>query len=166
MIPANNIITESLAPAVTITGLALLLNGVNARFTNAASRVRELNREMRTSTSPSRIANIRKQVPLFMRRIYMIRNAMFVLFGSLGLMVFSAVSIALFQLRFLNWEMVPVWSFLGGLLFMLLAVIIETYETTLNLRTLDLDVDHEEAKTIQHFVSPSNQSSKSAVLND
>lgn len=166
MITANNIITESLAPAVTITGLALLLNGINARFSNAANRVRELNREMRTSTSPSRIVNIREQVPLFMRRIYMIRNAMFVLFGSLGLMVFSAVSIALYQLHFINWGMVPVWSFLGGLLLMLLAVIIETYETTLNLRTLALDVDHGEAQTTQHLASSSNLSSKSALSND
>ncbi|WP_373531173.1 DUF2721 domain-containing protein [Vampirovibrio sp.] len=166
MITANSIITESLAPAVTITGLALLLNGVNGRFSTAATRVRELNRELRTSTSPTRIANIRQQVPLFMRRIHMIRNAVFVMFGALGLMVFSAVSIALYQLHFVKWEMVPVWSFLGGLLLMLLAVIIETYETTLNLRTLALDVDNGLEQTSSKTASSAHPPSEPLLVND
>lgn len=142
MISANAIITESLAPAVAVTGIGLIMNGLNARFSTAASRVRELNRELRTSTDPARVDNIKRQIPLFMRRVYIIRNATFILFGSLGLMVFTAVSLAMTRLNFVNWEMVPAWSFLSGLILMLLAVIIEAYETRVNLYTLALDVDH------------------------
>lgn len=142
MISANAIITESLAPAVAVTGIGLIMNGLNARFSSASSRVRELNRELRTATDPARVENIKRQIPLFMRRVNIIRNATFVLFGSLGLMVFTAVSLAMTRLSFVNWEMVPAWSFLSGLILMLLAVIIEAYETRLNLYTLALDVEH------------------------
>ena len=62
--------------------------------------------------------------------------------GSLGMMVFTAVAIALSKLNYVHWEMVPAWTFLGGLILMLMAVIIEAYETILNLRTLALDVSH------------------------
>lgn len=142
MISPNDIITESLGPAVAITGIALLLNGISARFSIASTRVRELNRELLNTTDQDRIANIQRQIPFFMERVYLIRNAMFILFGALGMLVFTAVSIALAKLHFVHWEMVPVWSFLSGLLLMLIAVILEAYETTINLRTLDLDVDH------------------------
>ena len=142
MIPPNDIITESLGPAVAITGIALLLNGISARFSTASTRVRELNRELLNTSDAQRIANIQRQIPFFMERVYLIRNAMFILFGALGMLVFTAVSIALAKLHFVHWEMVPVWSFLSGLVLMLIAVIIEAYETTINLRTLDLDVDH------------------------
>lgn len=142
MIPPNDIITESLGPAVAITGIALLLNGISARFSTASTRVRELNRELLNTSDAQRITNIQRQIPFFMERVYLIRNAMFILFGALGMLVFTAVSIALAKLHFVHWEMVPVWSFLSGLVLMLIAVIIEAYETTINLRTLDLDVDH------------------------
>lgn len=145
MHPANHIITESLAPAVAVTGIALLLNGMNGRFSMAATRVRELNKELRNASGKHRTSNIKQQIPLFMRRAFMIRNSMFLLFGSLGMMVFTTASIALSRLRYLDSDMVSVWSFLGGLVMMMLAVIIEAYETILNLRTLSLDVDHSTA---------------------
>ena len=141
MHPVNHIITESLAPAVAVTGIALLLNGMNGRFSMAATRVRELNKELRSASCKQRTDNIKQQIPLFMQRAFMIRNAMFLLFGSLGMMVFTAPAIALSKLHYLDWEMVPVWSFLGGLVLMMLAVVIEAYETILNLRTLSLDVE-------------------------
>jgi hypothetical protein len=142
MLETNTIITNSLAPAVTISGVGLLISILNNRISTVGSRVRELNRELRTTTHPERIRNIRLQIPMFLERAYLIRNAMFLLFGALAMMVFTAVAIALSKLHYVSWEMVPAWTFLGGLILMLLAVLIETYETVLNLRTLALDVDH------------------------
>ncbi len=149
MLEAKTVITESLAPAVAMTGIALMLNGLQSRFSTAATRVRELNRELRKTTQPNRIENIKQQIPLFMHRAYLVRNSMFILFGSMGMMVLTTVSIALSRLEFLNWEMVPVWSFMSGLALMLLAVVIEAYETMVNLRTLELDVDHSVARAME-----------------
>ncbi len=148
MIPeANTVITQSLSPAVAISGIGLLIFGLNNRITTAATRVRDLNRELRQTDDPGRRENIRQQIPMFLERAYLIRNAMFILFGALGMMVFTAVAIAMNKLRYTHWEMLPAWSFLGGLVLMLAAVIIETYETILNMRTLRLDVAHSMQQT-------------------
>lgn len=145
MLAANDIITDSLAPAVALSGLALLISGLNARIAMVGTRVRELNRELRAleaGDTTGRAENIRKQIPLFLERGYLIRNAMFLLFGAVGMMVFTAFAIALTKLHYLDWQVGPSWTFLGGLILMFMAVIIEAYETILNLRTLALDVDH------------------------
>lgn len=142
MLIPNNIITESLAPAVAVSGIAILVNGLYSRFSTVASRVRELNRELRALPPAPRIANIQRQIPLFLEQADMIRGAMFLLFGALGMMVFTAFAIALTKLNYVNWVMVPAWSFLGGLVLMFLAVVMEAYQTILNRRTLNLDVDH------------------------
>lgn len=142
MLAANNIISDSLSPAVAISGIGLLIFGLNNRISTVGTRVRELNRELRETSEPERIRNIHRQIPLFLQRAYIIRNAMFLLFGALGMMVFTAFTIAISKLNYVNWEMVPAWTFLSGLILMLMAVIMEAYETILNLRTLALDVSH------------------------
>lgn len=136
------VITGSLSPAVAISGIGLLIFGLNNRISTAATRVRDLNRELRDAPDPQRRENIRQQIPMFLRRARLIRNAMFLLFGALGMMVFTAFAIALAKLNYVEWELVPAWSFLGGLILMLVAVIIEGYETILNMQTLTLDVQH------------------------
>lgn len=138
----NSIITSSLAPAVALSGIGMLTLGLSNRITTVGTRVRELNRELRDYKDPERLANIRRQIPLFLRRAYLIRNALFLLLGSMGMMVFTALFIALAKLYYVEWELLPSWTFVGGLLLLLGAVIIEGVEITLNLKTLNLDVSH------------------------
>lgn len=157
MLAATDIISDSLAPAVALSGMALLITGLNNRIATVGTRVRELNRELRVlkdKPDPQRVRNISKQIPLFLERGYLIRNAMFLMFGALGMMVFTAVTIALSRLHYVELEIAPTWTFLGGLALMLLAVIIEAYETILNLRTLALDVDH----SLGHEIEPIEES--------
>jgi hypothetical protein len=142
MLSPNSVITESLAPAVGITGMALLINGLTTRFYNATGRIRELNKELRDTLDSARADNIRQQLPLFMIRVNAMRSAMFLLFGAIGMMIFTAVSLALCRLFYLNWPFVPVWSFLAGLGLTLIALGIEAYETVLNLKTLSFDVEY------------------------
>ncbi|HEY9687369.1 MAG TPA: DUF2721 domain-containing protein [Coleofasciculaceae cyanobacterium] len=140
MLETNTVITESLSPAVAISGIGLLILGLNNRISTVGARLRDLNRELRQSHMPDRIANIRQQAELFLRRGVLIRNAIFLLFGAVGMMVFTAFALAIVRLHYVKWVNVPAWTFITGLILLLLAVIIETYETILNVKTLDLDV--------------------------
>lgn len=139
---ARAIITDSLSPALAISAIGLLIFGLNNRITTIATRVRDLNKELRQHPTPHRRENIRRQIPLFLKRARLIRNSMFLLFGALGMMVFTAATIAVTRVQFVNLDLVPVWSFLGGLFLVLVAVVIESYETIVNLRTLSLDVQN------------------------
>lgn len=141
MLQANTIITESLSPAVAISGIGLLFISLNTRISTLASRVRDLNKEFIKVENQQRRDNIRRQIPLFLKRAKIIRISMFTLLGALGLMVFSAVALALSKLGYVHWVLVPAWSFLGGLMLMLVAVVMEAYETSLKMTTLEVDVE-------------------------
>ncbi len=142
MLDVSTIIADSLSPAVAISGIGLLIFGLNNRIIHIGSRVRELNRELRQSPPPTRRDAVKKQVEMFMRRAHLVRNAIFLLFAALAMMVFTAVAIALVRLNIFDWQMVPTLSFMGGLVLILVAAIIEAFETTVNLTTLKLDVNH------------------------
>lgn len=142
MLEVSTIIADSLSPAVAISGIGLLIFGLNNRIIHIGSRVRELNRELRQSPPAARRQAVQKQVEMFMRRARLVRNAIFLLFASLAMMVFTAVAIALVRLDIFDWQMVPTLSFMGGLVLILVAAIIEAFETTANLTTLKLDVSH------------------------
>lgn len=140
MLEVSTIITDSLSPAVAISGIGLLIFGLNNRIMFIGSRVRELNRELREAPPSARRNAIKRQIEMFMHRAHLVRNAIFLLFASLAMMVFTAVAIALVRLEVYEWQFVPTLSFMIGLIFILIAAIIEAYETTVNLSTLKLDV--------------------------
>lgn len=148
MLSANAVIQDSLAPAVAISALGLLVLSLNNRITTVGSRVRDLTRELRSLQSDGdadhteRIENIQRQIPLFIRRGYLIQNALFLLFGSLGMMVLTAFALAMHRMRYMSWDGLPMLFFLSGLLLMLFAVLLEVLESVLNMRTLKLDVDY------------------------
>lgn len=138
----NTFITQTLAPALAISATGMLTLGMQNRLSVLASRVRELNREIIAEVIPARTENLRQQVALFIQRGTLIRNALFLLYASIGLLIVTAFALALTDLDILQTEWrVPVITFLLGLGLILIAILIEVYEVLLMLKTLHLDVE-------------------------
>lgn len=138
----NTFITQTLAPALAISATGMLTLGMQNRLSVLASRVRELNREIIAEVIPDRTENLRQQVALFIQRGTLIRNALFLLYASIGLLIVTAFALALTDLEILRTEWrVPVITFLLGLGLILIAILIEVYEVLLMLKTLHLDVE-------------------------
>lgn len=141
MIEFNTFITQALSPALAISASGMLTLGMHNRLSVLGSRVRQLNRELALIDNPARLANFKQQIILFTERAALIRNALFLLYAAICLMVLTAFALAMQDLSVLNenWP-VPVVTFLLGLAFIFWAVIIEAYEVLLILKALDLDI--------------------------
>ncbi|MEM0952358.1 MAG: DUF2721 domain-containing protein [Cyanobacteria bacterium P01_H01_bin.74] len=141
---STSIISDALSPVVIISGLGLLIFGMNNRLISVGSRVRQLDKEFRDiqgiPNTIKRQTNIEEQLVIFIRRAKLLQNAIFLLFGALALMILTTFVIALLKLTMINWPMAPLWTFFSGLFCIFMAVVLEGYETILNIRTLSLDV--------------------------
>ncbi|MBX2859633.1 MAG: DUF2721 domain-containing protein [Vampirovibrio sp.] len=140
MLDLKAFISQSLSPAIALSAIGLLTLGLHNRMTALGGRIREINQELRLGCGDARRQNIQQQLHYFFIRIKLVRNALFFLYGAMGMMVFTAVAIALHELDIYFARMVvPVWTFISGLLLMFMAVLSESFAIILNLKTLELD---------------------------
>lgn len=141
MIEFNAFITQSLSPALAISASGMLSLGMHNRLSVLGGRVRQLNRELAQTDDPARITNFKKQIGLFSQRAQLIRNALFLLYAAICLMVLTAFALAMTDLSVLHddWP-VPIVTFLSGLGLIFWAVILEAREVLLILKALDLDI--------------------------
>jgi hypothetical protein len=139
---SNQLITQSLAPAVALSGFALMTMGLLNRLAHLGSRVRQLNQQVRDNHNPQRLPNIRQQIGMVLQRARMVRNALFMAYLGIGCMVLTAFFLALTALGFLPaMANLPIWVFLVGLFSFLSSVVQEMFEVRLALKALDLDAE-------------------------
>ncbi|MBY0405376.1 MAG: DUF2721 domain-containing protein [Cyanobacteria bacterium] len=140
MIELKTFITQSLSPALAISASGMLTLGMQNRLSTVGTRVRQLNREIILLNNPTRSQNLTDQIQLFLMRGVLIRNALFLMYSAICLMVFTAFALALSDLGIFNpaWK-IPIWTFLMGLGMILVAVVIEAFEVLLILKALKLD---------------------------
>jgi hypothetical protein len=139
---SNALISDSLAPAVAISGAALMTMGLLNRLSHLGNRVRQLNQSLRETDDPYRLNNLNRQIAMVIARAGMVRNALILLYSAIGCMVLTAFGLALTALHVLpEAAHVPINTFLLGLFAVLLAVVVEMFEVTLALRALKLDIE-------------------------
>jgi len=151
IIEAIQAIQAILAPAVMITGVALLLLTFNARHSSLVNRIRLLDDEEREllrrrskldKIETLRLKSIKNQLDLLLSRLLYVRNGMlcllfaatfFVLTSfSIGLAYFSA-SIGLTQ-TMINFTFVP------GMLLVLIGVLFLAIEVHISYRVIEIEV--------------------------
>lgn len=92
-------INASLAPAVLLTGVGLLLAGLQTKYSTIAAVIRQLNSEKRAiakdGLSPKRV---RGQIDSLMVRAKLIRNAIFCFYLSVFFVVCSSIALGLSKL--------------------------------------------------------------------
>lgn len=151
IIEAIQAIQAILAPAVMITGVALLLLTFNARHSSLVNRIRLLDDEEREllrrrpkldKIETLRLKSIKNQLDLLLSRLLYVRNGMlclllaatfFVLTSfSIGLAYFSA-SIGLTQ-TMINFTFIP------GMLLVLIGVLFLAIEVYISYRVIEIEV--------------------------
>jgi hypothetical protein len=141
MLSPSILIAQALAPAVAINASGLLALGIHNRISTLGSRVRELNREYSQASSPQSKENLKQQIAYFLLRGRLMRNALFLLYFAIVFMVLTACAIAGYsiapQVVHACW---PLLFFLGGLFFILIAMLLEVTEIAILLRALKLDI--------------------------
>lgn len=92
------IIQGMLAPGIMISACGLLLLGMNNKYSLVVNRIRTLNIEFRSldKQNISRRESILNQLPLLIKRMKMIRNAVWLYTIGIALFIFSILSIGIF----------------------------------------------------------------------
>lgn len=87
-----------LAPGIMISACGLLLLGMNNKYSLVVNRIRTLNIEFRSldTQNISRRDSILNQLPLLIKRMKMIRNAVWLYTIGIALFIFSILSIGIF----------------------------------------------------------------------
>ncbi len=148
-----------LAPVVMVTGCAILLAGVHARYQVINDRLRAMSRERldlfhrpdKNTLEPpdqsdrysvERLAQIDAQIPNLLRRHQLVRDAVLAIYGAVALFIlcmFAIAAASAFQIVALAW--VALVIFLMGTGALLAGVAVITLEVRLSDAALRYEVD-------------------------
>lgn len=145
----ENVISQALTPALTVSGIGLLASSMNNRLMTITGRTRDINQRLLNTSQAIQQENYRKQVRLFLKRAILLKYGLFLFYAAVGCMVFTAIAIALHEIIQTNVTiMIAPFSFLAGFIFVFAAVGIQAWELTLSLDTLYLDIKYSDM--LQH----------------
>lgn len=135
------LITSAVTPVVLLSAAASLILGINQKQASVADRLRTLAAEYRLpETTPERCATIRAQVRLLdhrFRRIALAHIWLHAAVAAFGTMVM----ILTLTRRTPFWDVCVLGLFVGGILLMLAAMVMELLELHLARRTVVLDIE-------------------------
>ncbi len=141
------LIQQVLAPVVMVSSTALLLLGLQNKFSNLASRFRVLNHEKRLllaktsreTLEENRFHNLVAQVDHLMKRARYVKNA--IVLSYLGIVFFTGTSVLIFLSAFASFmpQLLTIGIFMMGLLCIFIASILMILEVNLFHKIISLE---------------------------
>lgn len=137
---AIDFINASLAPAVLLTGVGLLLAGLQMKYSTIAAVIRQLNSEKRERRADSPgLPRVRQQIESLMTRAKLIRNAIFCFYLAVFFVVCSSIALGLGTLQIVT-SSGPVFLLFGvALLSLFVGLWNATREALLSYRIVQLE---------------------------
>jgi len=139
------VITSAVAPIVMVSAAGLLFMGIQAKNLHLADRVRMLMTEYRTVTprpiDDTRRAQIVEQLVLFNQRIHLSQRALELIY--IAIVCFVLTSLLLAAAPWVSGIVVPAITagvFIVGVVFLLLALLLEYREMHLGLMTVGIEI--------------------------
>lgn len=137
------IISGMLAPGIMISACGLLLLGMNNKYSLVVNRIRTLNTEFRSldATDNERRENVKIQLPLLIKRMRLIRNAVWLYTIAIAMFIFSIFSIGLYFFlgKSLLITIIGMIFFVLALIFVLFGVIHAAKEVWLGFDILTIE---------------------------
>lgn len=137
------IIKGMLSPGIMISACGLLLLGMNNKYSMVVNRIRSLNSEFRELEfdHEERKENIRVQLPLLMKRMKLIRNAVWFYTLAIAMFIFSVFALGVVFI-YPGTELakaVSLFVFIVGLMSVLIGVIYAAREVLLAFQILKIE---------------------------
>jgi hypothetical protein len=142
-ISAIEVIQGMLAPGIMISACGLLLLGMNNKYSLVVNRIRMLNTEFRglTDLDEARKSMIRRQLPLLIKRVKFVKNAVWFYTFGIAMFIFSIFSIGInfvaIDFRIDNFVSIPI--FVLGLLSVLSGIVYAAIEVLLGFKILKIE---------------------------
>jgi len=135
-----------LAPGLMISACGLLLLGMNNKYSLVVGRIRTLNGELRnvTNISEERMRCILLQMPLLVKRMQIIRNAVWLYTVSVALFIFSIIFLGLFSINIASSvaSFISLTLFILGLITILLGVLNAAKEVRLGYKIVLIETQN------------------------
>lgn len=138
---AINFINASLAPAVLVTGVGLLLAGLQSKYSTLVAVIRQLNAERRglEPLNPS-LNRVSQQIDSLMQRARLVRNAIFCFYTTVVFLVFSSIALGVSVLSAFTSSILVFILFGLSLAFLFIGLGYATRETILSYRIVQLEI--------------------------
>ncbi|MGC9138791.1 MAG: DUF2721 domain-containing protein [Thermoplasmata archaeon] len=142
MIDIVNLMNEAFVPMVMITGVALLILGINERFSRVMDRIRNIHRDLLLGEIKNErlIISYREQIEKLLLMARILRNAMLSMYFSVFFAVVSSISILFSFLT--GFSLIPVMlvSMIFSLASLFLGAIFVILHITFSLRAIEIDI--------------------------
>lgn len=138
---AINFINASLAPAVLVTGVGLLLAGLQSKYSTLVGVIRQLNSERRNlpAKDPS-LSRVNKQIDSLMQRGRLVRNAIFCFYATVAFLVFSSIALGIGVLSAIASSILVFALFGLSLAFLFIGLGYATREAILSYQIVQLEI--------------------------
>ncbi|MDQ8196873.1 DUF2721 domain-containing protein [Pelagicoccus enzymogenes] len=141
---AINFINASLAPAVLVTGVGLLLAGLQSKYSTLVTVIRQLNSERRgLEPLDASLNRVNKQIDSLMQRARLVRNAIFCFYTTVVFLVFSSIALGIGVLSALASSVFVFVLFGLSLSFLFIGLGYATREAILSYRIVQLEISDE-----------------------
>ena len=137
------LIGSALAPAALLSATALLLLGLQNKYTALSNRVRELQREKRGFPGEgheTRLISINLQTDFLLKRLRHVRRAITALYIALLFFVLTSFTITIGMLFQAEQALVTMLFFVAGIVMMFIAALNELVEMRLAFKAIIEDV--------------------------
>jgi hypothetical protein len=141
MIPVtdpSSFIAAALAPAIALSGCAILASTSHTKHSSIMDRLRALNaekRENQENPDTQRTESLERQIAVLYRRAQHTGKSIFLLSFAMACIILSSISIAVMQyIPFTALHSLPKWFFVFGILLVLFSLIEELLEVRLSFR--------------------------------
>ncbi len=142
MIDIVNLMNDAFMPMVMITGVALLILGINERFSRVMDRIRNIHRDLLMGEIKNErlIISYREQIGKLLLMAKVLRNAMLSMYFSVFFAVVSSISILFSFLT--GFSLIPVMlvSMIFSLASLFLGAIFVILHITFSLRAIEIDI--------------------------
>ncbi|MBD6956072.1 MAG: DUF2721 domain-containing protein [Thermoplasmata archaeon] len=142
MMDIVNLMNEAFVPMVMITGVALLILGINERFSRVMDRIRNIHRDLLLGEIKNErlIISYREQIEKLLLMARILRNAMLSMYFSVFFAVVSSISILFSFLT--GFSLIPVMlvSMIFSLASLFLGAIFVILHITFSLRAIEIDI--------------------------
>jgi len=135
-------LTAAVAPVVMVSAAGLLFNGIQAKHLHLSDRLRGLAAELRSpSTIPERVEQVREELALFYRRIWMNQRALELIYISILVFVITSVLFASSMWVGARALLLATSAiFVIGVSLLLVALVLEFIEMWIELQTIAIEI--------------------------
>ncbi|MGC8663835.1 MAG: DUF2721 domain-containing protein [Thermoplasmata archaeon] len=152
MLNILNLMNDAFVPMVMITGVALLILGINERYSSVMNRIRDMHKDLIIGKieKDDVIKSYKEQLNALILMAKILKNAMLSMYFSVFFAVVSSLSILISFLSDVQLEAIMLISMIFSLVSMFMGAIFVILHISFSLKAIEIDIKNLGLKKIKN----------------